>query len=146
MGYYSSLHFFLEFNGSVFPFGEDITQPLYTSFHLVISLWIFILFYSFSFSCPFLLSLSIELLMSRYISQYVSTCNLYLQTKPICHLPLKELYPLLMLNTRWKTISIDFIIELKFTEVNLVQFYLMFYKCLSYIRHVLSMCQGLFHL
>jgi len=32
--------------------------------------------------------------MSRYIRQYVSTCNLCIRTKPIRQAPVGELYPL----------------------------------------------------
>ena len=50
--------------------------------------------------------------MSWYVSQYVSICDFYLWTKPIQHLLLKELCLLPMLNTRWKTLNINFIVEL----------------------------------
>ena len=50
--------------------------------------------------------------MLKYIDQYVNTYNLYLYTKLIHWLPLGKLYLLLLLNVRWKTISIDFIVEL----------------------------------
>jgi hypothetical protein len=50
--------------------------------------------------------------MSRYISQYVSTCDLCLQTKPQ-HCPLTgELYPLPIPDAHWETISVDFVVEL----------------------------------
>jgi len=50
--------------------------------------------------------------MFRYISQYVSIYDLYLQTKPVYYLLCRELYLLPIPNARWETISIDFIIEL----------------------------------
>jgi len=50
--------------------------------------------------------------MSKYISQYYNTYNLYLQTKLICYISLRELHLLLVSNTKWKTISIDFIVKL----------------------------------
>ena len=43
--------------------------------------------------------------MFWYIRQYVSTCNLCLQIKPIQ-------YTLLVLEIQWNTLSIDFIVEL----------------------------------
>ena len=50
--------------------------------------------------------------MSRYISQYVSTCNLCLQMKPWRHFPVSELQLLSMLDAWWNTLSIDFVVEL----------------------------------
>jgi len=50
--------------------------------------------------------------MSRYIGQYVSTCDLCLRTKPIRQAPVGELYPLRILDSRWDTLSVDFIVEL----------------------------------
>jgi len=50
--------------------------------------------------------------MSRYIRQYVSTCNLCLRTKPIRQAPVGELYPLWILDSRWDTLSVDFVVEL----------------------------------
>ena len=50
--------------------------------------------------------------MSRYIGQYVKTCNLCLQTKAQHHPPIGELVPLPVPESHWDTISIDFIIEL----------------------------------
>ena len=50
--------------------------------------------------------------MSRYISQYVKTCNLCLRTKAQCRPPIRELALLPVPEFRWDTISIDFIIEL----------------------------------
>jgi len=50
--------------------------------------------------------------MSRYIGQYVSTCDLCLQTKPWRHSPVGELQPLSVLDARWDTLSVDFVVEL----------------------------------
>jgi len=50
--------------------------------------------------------------MSRYIRQYVSTCDLCLRTKPIRQAPVDELHPLWILDLQWDTLSMDFIVEL----------------------------------
>jgi len=50
--------------------------------------------------------------MSRYIRQYVSTCDLCLRTKLIRQAPVGELHPLWILDSRWDTLSVDFIVEL----------------------------------
>jgi len=50
--------------------------------------------------------------MSRYISQYVSTCDLCLQTKPWQHSPVGKLQPLSVPDARWDTLSVDFVVEL----------------------------------
>ena len=50
--------------------------------------------------------------MSRYIGKYVSTCKMCIWTKTICQSPIWELHPLLIPDTPWDTISIDFIMEL----------------------------------
>jgi len=50
--------------------------------------------------------------MSRYISQYVSTCDLYFQTKPWRHSPVGELQLLSILDAWWDTLSVDFVVEL----------------------------------
>jgi len=50
--------------------------------------------------------------MFRYISQYVSTCDLYLQTKPWRHSPVGELQPLSIPDAQWDTLSINFVVEL----------------------------------
>jgi len=50
--------------------------------------------------------------MSRYIRQYVSTCDLCIRTKPIKQAPVGELHPLWILDSRWDTLSVDFVMEL----------------------------------
>jgi len=50
--------------------------------------------------------------MSRYISQYVSTCDLCLWTKPWQHSPVGELQPLSILNTQWDMLSVNFVVKL----------------------------------
>jgi len=50
--------------------------------------------------------------MSRYIRQYVSTCDLCLRMKPIRQAPVDELHPLQILDLRWDMLSVDFIVEL----------------------------------
>jgi len=50
--------------------------------------------------------------MSRYIGQYVSTCDLCLRTKPIKQAPVGKLHSLQILNSRWDTLSVDFVVEL----------------------------------
>ena len=50
--------------------------------------------------------------MSWYVGQYVSHCDLCLQTKAQQHLPVGELQLLLIPEDHWNTISIDFILEL----------------------------------
>jgi len=50
--------------------------------------------------------------MSRYIGQYVSTCDLCLQMKPWRHSPVGELQPLPVPDARWDTLSVDFVVEL----------------------------------
>jgi len=50
--------------------------------------------------------------MSRYIRQYVGTCDLCLRTKPIRQVPVGELHPLRILDSRWDMLSVDFVVEL----------------------------------
>jgi len=50
--------------------------------------------------------------MSRYIGQYVSTCDLCFQTKPWRHSPVGELQLLPVPDTRWDTLSVNFVVEL----------------------------------
>ena len=50
--------------------------------------------------------------MSRYIRQYVSTCDLCLRTKPIRQAPVGELHLLRILDSQWDTLSVDFVMEL----------------------------------
>jgi len=50
--------------------------------------------------------------MSRYIRQYVSTCNLCLRTKPIRQALVGKLHPLQISDLQWDTLSVDFVVEL----------------------------------
>jgi len=50
--------------------------------------------------------------MSRYIGQYVSTCDLCLRTKLIRQAPVDELHPLRIPDSRWDMLSVDFVVEL----------------------------------
>jgi len=50
--------------------------------------------------------------MSRYIGQYVSTCNLCLRTKLIRQALVGELHPLWIPDSQWDMFSIDFVVEL----------------------------------
>jgi len=50
--------------------------------------------------------------MSRYIKQYVSTCNLCLRTKPMRQAPVGKLHPLRILDSQWNMLSMDFVVEL----------------------------------
>jgi len=50
--------------------------------------------------------------MSRYIKQYVSTCNLCLRTKPMRQAPVGKLHPLWILDSQWNMLSMDFVVEL----------------------------------
>ena len=49
--------------------------------------------------------------MSRYISQYVKTCDLCPHTKAQWSPPVRELSPLPTPESCWDTISIDFIVK-----------------------------------
>jgi len=50
--------------------------------------------------------------MSRYIRQYVSTCDLCLRTKPIRQAPVGKLHPLWIPDSQWDMLSVDFVVEL----------------------------------
>jgi len=50
--------------------------------------------------------------MSRYISQYISTCDLCLQTKPWWHSPVGKLQPLSVLDKWWDMLSVNFMVKL----------------------------------
>ena len=50
--------------------------------------------------------------MSRYISQYVSTCDLCLWTKPWQHFPVSKLQLLSVPDAWWDILSVDFVVEL----------------------------------
>jgi len=50
--------------------------------------------------------------MSRYISQYISTCDLCLQMKLWRHSSVGELQPLSVPDAQWDTLSVDFVVEL----------------------------------
>jgi len=54
--------------------------------------------------------------MSRYIGQYISTCDLCLRTKPIRQAPVGELHPLWIPDLRWDMLSVDFIVELSLSS------------------------------
>ena len=50
--------------------------------------------------------------MSRYIRQYISTCDLCIRTKLIRQAPVGELHPLWILDLQWDMLSVDFVVEL----------------------------------
>jgi len=50
--------------------------------------------------------------MSRYIRQYVSTCDLCLRMKPIRQAPVGKLHSLQIPDSQWDMLSVDFIMEL----------------------------------
>jgi len=50
--------------------------------------------------------------MSRYVGQYVRTCDLYLRTKPIRQALVGELHPLQIPGSQWDMLSVDFVVEL----------------------------------
>jgi len=50
--------------------------------------------------------------MSRYIGQYISTCDLCIRTKLIRQALVGKLHPLWIPDSQWNTLSMDFIVEL----------------------------------
>ena len=50
--------------------------------------------------------------MSRYIRQYISICDLCIRMKPIRQAPVGKLNPLQIPDSRWDTLSVDFVVEL----------------------------------
>jgi len=50
--------------------------------------------------------------MSKYIGQYISTCNLCLWTKPWQHSPVGELQLLSIPDAQWDMLSVNFVVEL----------------------------------
>jgi len=50
--------------------------------------------------------------MSRYIGQYISTCDLCLRTKLIKQTPVGKLHPFQIPDLRWDMLSVDFVVEL----------------------------------
>ena len=50
--------------------------------------------------------------MSRYIRQYISTCDLCLRTKQIRQALVGKLHSFWILDSRWDMLSVDFIMEL----------------------------------
>ena len=50
--------------------------------------------------------------MHRFIKSYVSTCDLCLRSKPSRHLPHSELAALPIPSGPWKSLSVDFIVDL----------------------------------
>jgi len=50
--------------------------------------------------------------MSRYIRQYISTCNLCIRTKLIRQAPVGKLHPLWIPDSQWNMLSMDFVVEL----------------------------------
>jgi len=50
--------------------------------------------------------------MSRYIGQYVSTCDLCLRMKPIRQAPVGKLHPLRIPDSRWDMLSMNSVVEL----------------------------------
>jgi hypothetical protein len=60
--------------------------------------------------------------MSRYISIYVKTCDLCNQTKLQHRQPLGELHPSETPAEPWDTISVDFIVDVRGTPLDLSSF------------------------
>jgi len=54
--------------------------------------------------------------MSRYIGQYVSICDLCLRTKPIRQALVGKLHPLRIPDSRWDTLSMDFVVKFPFSS------------------------------
>ena len=50
--------------------------------------------------------------MSRYIRQYISTCDLCLRAKLIRQALIGKLHPLQIPDSQWDTLSMDFVVEL----------------------------------
>jgi len=50
--------------------------------------------------------------MSRYIGQYISTCDLCIRTKLIRQAPVGKLHPFQIPDSQWDTLSVDFVVEL----------------------------------
>jgi len=50
--------------------------------------------------------------MSRYIGQYISTCDLCIRTKLIRQAPVGKLYPLWIPDLQWDMLNVDFIMKL----------------------------------
>jgi len=54
--------------------------------------------------------------MSRYIRQYISTCDLCLRMKPIRQAPVGELHSLQIPDLQWDMLSVDFVVELSLSS------------------------------
>jgi len=50
--------------------------------------------------------------MSRYIGQYISTCDLCIRTKLIRWAPVGKLHPLWIPDLQWDMLNVDFIMKL----------------------------------
>jgi len=50
--------------------------------------------------------------MSRYIGQYISTCDLCIRTKLIRQAPVGKLHPLWIPDLQWDMLNVDFIMKL----------------------------------